>query len=329
MKNYYTILIPNPCDEDWNTMTPKEKGRFCDSCSKTVIDFTKMRANEIQDFINENKSNRICGHFKQTQLDSINLRIPSHILSKQHSFNRLFLLVLMIAMGASLFNCTNKNGNKQKIDSVEVIDTLSKKVIKITEISTINETDSILKNTTKTKPEETTIIEPLIDGELIIETTGDIEVIESETLEVDSIKVIEPHEIEGEIEVMGDIINEEEIVFGIITVETPPEFPNTPNQLNKKEKQDYFSKRVSKFVHENFNIPQGNMSLKGKQRIIAQFKIDSLGIAKDIRIRAPYKWLEKETIRTLSLLPKFIPATHNGKPVEMVYTLPIIFQIEE
>ena len=329
MKNYYSISIPKPCHEDWSAMTPKEKGRFCSSCSKTVVDFTKMRAYEIQDFISQNKNNRICGHFKQTQLDSINLHIPSHVLSKQYNFNKLFLIALMIVMGTSLFSCTNKSGNKQKIDSVEVIDTLSKKAISIPELLPINKTDSITKKASKTKPEETRMIKPLIDGEIIIETIGDIEVLESEALEIDSIKVIEPQEIEDEMEIMGDMITEPEIVFGMITVETPPEFPNTPNHLNRTQKQEYFSKKVSEFVLENFNIPQGDMDLKGKQRVSTQFKIDSLGIVKDIRVRSPHNWLEKEAIRTISLLPKLIPAKHNEKPVEMLYSLPIIFQVEE
>lgn len=325
MKYYYSILIPKPCHEDWNTMTPKEKGRFCDTCSKTVIDFTAMKTQEIQDFIAENKSNRICGHFKQTQLDSINLHIPSHVLSKQHSFHKLFLLALMIVMGTSLFSCTNRSGNKQKIDSIEVVDTINKNVINVLE-EVPKKMDTISE---KTNPEKIILEEILTDGELIIETVGDIEIIENQTLEIDSIKVIDPPEIEGKIEIMGDMITEGEVIFGIITVETPPEFPNTSNQLNRKEKQDYFSKKVSEFVLENFIIPQGDLDFKGKQRVSTQFKIDSLGIINDIRVRAPHKWLEKEAIRILSLLPKFIPAKHNGKPVEMVYSLPIIFQVEE
>ena len=42
------IRIQNPCNENWNSMLPDKKGRFCNSCNKTVVDFTKMKNTEIQ-----------------------------------------------------------------------------------------------------------------------------------------------------------------------------------------------------------------------------------------------------------------------------------------
>lgn len=40
------VSIPKPCYENWNSMSIDEKGRFCSVCAKTVIDFTKMNAEE-------------------------------------------------------------------------------------------------------------------------------------------------------------------------------------------------------------------------------------------------------------------------------------------
>ena len=48
MENKYKITIPEPCHENWDEMTPRENGRFCMSCSKTVVDFTSMLPDEIQ-----------------------------------------------------------------------------------------------------------------------------------------------------------------------------------------------------------------------------------------------------------------------------------------
>lgn len=63
------ITIPKPCNENWNSMSPNEKGRFCDSCNKTVVDFTKMNDPEIRKYFIENSGKeRVCGHFKSSQV---------------------------------------------------------------------------------------------------------------------------------------------------------------------------------------------------------------------------------------------------------------------
>ena len=61
------LTIPEPCHEDWNKMTPVEKGRFCSSCEKNVFDFT--RATDLQIIETYNKNNSICGRFLPSQLD--------------------------------------------------------------------------------------------------------------------------------------------------------------------------------------------------------------------------------------------------------------------
>ena len=87
MSTFYKLSVPNPCSEDWNRMTPKDKGRFCSSCDKVVIDFTKLSTYEIEDYIEANKDKQLCGHFKQSQLQSINLRIPSEVIQKRKKFS--------------------------------------------------------------------------------------------------------------------------------------------------------------------------------------------------------------------------------------------------
>ena len=329
MKKHYSVSIPKPCHEDWNTMTPKQKGRFCDSCAKTVVDFTKMNTPEIQDFIHKNKRNRICGHFKQTQLDSININIPSRILIQQHSFHKLFLLALLITMGSSLFNCTNKSGNKQKIDSIEVIDSVDNKTIDILGgLPNIIIVDSIKQNKAcKTAPEKASVTEIMTDGELIIETLGDVEYIETSITGIDSINTIEPPKI---IDPIGIVVYEEEedLVIGYLVVDTPPEFKNTPKTFSKEEKRKYMSKQIAEIVSKSFNTSVC-LELKGKQKIHTQFKIDEKGNVVDIKSRAPHPKLEEEAKRVIKLLPQFIPARQRDKAVPVIYSLPIIFQVEE
>ena len=86
MEKFYKITIPKPCHEDWNAMNSTEKGRFCSSCNTTVIDFTKLSTAQVQEFFQENKHKKICGHFRKTQLDTIHISIPMAVLQKEIFF---------------------------------------------------------------------------------------------------------------------------------------------------------------------------------------------------------------------------------------------------
>ncbi|MCK8481160.1 carboxypeptidase-like regulatory domain-containing protein [Psychroserpens algicola] len=67
MRTSLHINIPKPCQEDWNQMTPQDKGRHCNSCQKTVFDFTNATDETIvKAFQSEPK---LCGRFKSSQLN--------------------------------------------------------------------------------------------------------------------------------------------------------------------------------------------------------------------------------------------------------------------
>lgn len=65
--NNINITIPEPCHESWDTMTPTEKGRFCQLCTKEVIDFTKSSDEQIIKHLNSNGN--VCGRFSGKQLN--------------------------------------------------------------------------------------------------------------------------------------------------------------------------------------------------------------------------------------------------------------------
>jgi len=55
------IDITNPCPESWDNMKDGKDDKFCEVCSKCVIDFTGKTDQEIEDIINQNYDKRICG----------------------------------------------------------------------------------------------------------------------------------------------------------------------------------------------------------------------------------------------------------------------------
>jgi len=67
MKEQTYFHIPTPCHEDWNNMTQQDKGRFCASCSKQVVDFSLMTDNQVLNYF-KNTSGKVCGRFADDQL---------------------------------------------------------------------------------------------------------------------------------------------------------------------------------------------------------------------------------------------------------------------
>ena len=64
------LSVPEPCKEDWDKMTPAEKGRYCSHCNKSVIDFSTYTDRELLDFFAKAKGH-ICGSFQNFQLDRL------------------------------------------------------------------------------------------------------------------------------------------------------------------------------------------------------------------------------------------------------------------
>jgi hypothetical protein len=121
MKDAIKFSVPKPCHEDWNTMTPDQKGRFCSACSKTVVDFTNLDNTEVQEYLSENKGSRICGRFTSEQLSpEFKLTVPQSVLYQKRSFHKAFLLALFVTMGTTLFSC--KNFNNQTLGEVSIIE---------------------------------------------------------------------------------------------------------------------------------------------------------------------------------------------------------------
>ena len=118
----YTIQIPEPCHENWDNMLPDAKGKFCTSCSKSVVDFSNKTDLEIRTILAEHKDQKVCGHFKSSQINRpLNIRIDLDNLPKNMSSTKRFTLALFLVFGTFLFSCTDVNG--QVVKNIEVEET--------------------------------------------------------------------------------------------------------------------------------------------------------------------------------------------------------------
>jgi len=68
MSTKTSLHIADPCHEDWNKMSTTDKGRFCQSCSKQVVDFSLLSDKQILEYFSKQKGNT-CGRFRDDQLN--------------------------------------------------------------------------------------------------------------------------------------------------------------------------------------------------------------------------------------------------------------------
>jgi protein TonB len=156
----------------------------------------------------------------------------------------------------------------------------------------------------------------------VIEDDDDIEETIIESAEVNQEEeIVEIDDIEEADEEISDV------PFAVI--ENVPIYPGCEKKKNNAEKKKCMSEKVMKFVQKKFNTDlAGDLGLEGRQRISVQFKIDKNGNVVNVRARAPHPKLEQEAVKVVNALPKMIPGKQRGKAVGVLYSLPILFQVE-
>jgi hypothetical protein len=159
------IQIKNPCDASWQEMTSAASGKYCGSCEKVVVDFSKMSDAQIENYFTEYASQKICGRFLDSQLNRPLKVSASNNLSKiGWGINRLPVFKSFMLIWASsvlwLTNCVSKDRTTGEVD-VQTCDS----IISEDTVSTITylELDSLLitGNVTTYKPDKPEIV-PLV-----------------------------------------------------------------------------------------------------------------------------------------------------------------------
>jgi hypothetical protein len=84
-------------------MLPNAEGRFCNSCAKTVVDFTQMTDKEVQQYFIQHHNSAVCGRFKNNQVQRIVIDLPKNIFNIQMPVWMRFLIACLLIFGISIF----------------------------------------------------------------------------------------------------------------------------------------------------------------------------------------------------------------------------------
>ena len=107
---------------------------------------------------------------------------------------------------------------------------------------------------------------------------------------------------------------EEEKVFDM--VEQMPTFPGGTNELMK-------------YIADHLKYPTIAQENGVEGRVICQFVGSSDGRVRDAKVvKTLDPYCDKEAIRVIMSMPKWIPGKQNGKAVSVKYTVPIVFRLQ-
>lgn len=146
MKKQFSLSVAHPCTEKWENFNSTATGNFCSSCSKNVVDFTKMAELEIIDFFKDNPV-KTCGKFLPGQLKNYTeLNTPS-IKTGTKLFKAAAIALILMFLA--------KPGIAKKIPAQTIIETTNSLIIEGVKNDTIIANDSyIVKGVVKDEYDE-------------------------------------------------------------------------------------------------------------------------------------------------------------------------------
>lgn len=138
------------------------------------------------------------------------------------------------------------------------------------------------------------------------------------------IEIVEDEvEIEEELEIEDTESDEDEIIEieeedddeFFMVVENMPEFPGGDLGLMK-------------YIQKNVKYPPIAKEYNITGKVYVQFIVDKSGIVTNVKVvRGVDKNLDAEAVRVVKSLPKYKPGKQRGKPVRVMFTIPINFTL--
>jgi len=290
------IDIKQPCSANWETMKIGINSRHCDNCQKAVIDFTNMDRLAIISYLIEHSDKSICGRIN-SQLIDVHLSDLPYIVNSLRKKSNNASFGILAALCLSLVACketTSPHPNQHK-----------QAITKHVTSSTSNIKPS-QKKTDSTKKQQQQII--TVVGEIM----GDIKVLPGP-------EPIDPRQYLEDPPIDLPIIETKQPIDSIYQFPTKsPEFPGGMDEMFK-----FIQNNIVYPDYEKENGIEGTVYLEFIVRKTGD--IDNIKLLRGIKNGPNY---EKEAIRLVKKMPKWIPGSMEGIQVSTMMRLPIKFRLD-
>ena len=335
-KKPIVLAVPQPCSEEWNKMTPTEKGKHCANCNKVITDFTVFSDKELIDFIS-NAKGTVCGRINSYQLNR-----PLVDYNSSPSFwQRLFW---GSALASTLAACHNDQTQHQQ--------------------TTVGEPMIMHDGTQKQKSADSNFIQGTIaaDDKLL----ASVKVIipganlSTYTDKQGNYKLAVPDSLIGRkvkiayIDKMGKFMEEDfkidklpftaNIETKTVTAESlpltgilvcPPPKPDTINRDTNligvlAQIMPKFDGDIQQYLAKNIIYPKDLVESNVQGTAYVTFVIEKNGSISGTKIlRGVHPELDSIAVNVVRHMPKWKPAEQSGKKVRIMMTLPIHFMIND
>jgi hypothetical protein len=146
-----SVTVNNPCSQKWDSINPYGEGRFCESCNKTVIDFTKMKNEEIISYL-KNQPGKTCGYFLPHQVEVKRPKFHQFLMNRyeknQNGIKPRFFRNVTLAFIAFCMTLVGCNSPKTTGEINMPSDTLENEVPLTYDSSKMDQGNNIIGDTT-------------------------------------------------------------------------------------------------------------------------------------------------------------------------------------
>lgn len=98
--------------------------------------------------------------------------------------------------------------------------------------------------------------------------------------------------------------------------------------MSESERQTCTQNELMRFISSRMRYPEEAREAGIEGRVYVRFVVNKEGKVTQVRVmRSAHALLEAEAIRVVSALPDFVPGQMQGKPVNVEYTLPLLFKL--
>ncbi|MBB4035711.1 protein TonB [Dysgonomonas hofstadii] len=101
----------------------------------------------------------------------------------------------------------------------------------------------------------------------------------------------------------------------VVFAEIPPQFPGGNDEMYR-------------FIAENLKYPIVDQEMGTQGRVTIRFVVSKTGEVTDLKLlKGISPTCDKEAMRVIKSMPRWIPGKQNGNPVAVYFTLPVVFKL--